>query len=120
MYKQGLYGKFENSVTEEQDDEDEITDETKKERQDENEEEIDSDKGNETVCEEDIELMKTMGFTSFGGNTSTELFYSKVLNICIILPKLSIGALLSISIYWCVNYSLIKKTSYFEARSQLV
>lgn len=54
MYKQGLYGKLEESD------------------EDEEEEEVDNEEvpveSTEDLCEEDMELMTAMGFSSFGGS----------------------------------------------------
>lgn len=54
MYKQGLYGKFEES-----------DEEAEEEEVDNGEVPIET---TEDLCEEDMELMTAMGFSSFGGS----------------------------------------------------
>ena len=68
MYKQGLYGKFEESDEEEEE-----------------EEEVDNGEvpieTTEDLCEEDMELMTAMGFSSFGGS-KREQTSQKVTFLC--------------------------------------
>ncbi|XP_052073748.1 trimethylguanosine synthase-like isoform X2 [Mytilus californianus] len=65
LYRQGLYGKFEDSEEEEEDEDKENDLEDSSENESHNEDD-------EKICEQDEELMKAMGFASFGGSSKIE------------------------------------------------
>ncbi|VDI16654.1 Hypothetical predicted protein [Mytilus galloprovincialis] len=67
LYRQGLYGKFDDSEDEEEEGEEEKEDDH--EESSENESPIEDE---EKICEQDEELMKAMGFASFGGSSKIE------------------------------------------------
>ncbi|XP_076083113.1 uncharacterized protein LOC143054093 isoform X2 [Mytilus galloprovincialis] len=67
LYRQGLYGKFDDSEDEEEEGEEEKED--NHEESSENESPIEDE---EKICEQDEELMKAMGFASFGGSSKIE------------------------------------------------